>query len=395
VDKVMDIHFILDSSSSIYVRDYDQELQFVRDVVSRLDVSPRATRVGVLTFSDDLTRPTIGLNQYSTKGDVLGAINVETLPYRTGFTNTDLAIRHVWEDPEFRQDITKVMVVVTDGGSRSPGATAQEARLAREQGFYMFVVGIGQFLEESEWRSIASDPDSSFIFNITHFRFLDSVKYALPPRACELPPIIMGGACNIQQSADLYFVAAPGGTQEAIQLIDHFNERTRDDDDSLQVSYVINNCDGGENVALGNLDRYCNRELAPLDPTASTNSNLMDRVQRLAEDNRAVRRGVPQVMVLFMNQAMVSRERGGYAMWQAASTLRNSGVEIVVVDLGVRGGSRTGGQYAGSQSNVVTFARGSIVDQMQAKTDFLDKTCAALSRRSGGTGGRGPRGDLS
>ena len=36
-------------------------------------------------------------------------------------TNTDQAIRYVRENVIFRQDITKVMVVITDGGSRSPG----------------------------------------------------------------------------------------------------------------------------------------------------------------------------------------------------------------------------------------------------------------------------------
>ena len=57
----------------------------------------------------------------------------------------------------------------------------------------MFVVGVGQYTDEREWKAVASDPDSSFIYNITNFGFLDGLKEILPPRACNLPPIILGG----------------------------------------------------------------------------------------------------------------------------------------------------------------------------------------------------------
>lgn len=51
--KVADIFFVLDSSSSIYVEDYRQELQFTREVVTRFDIGSEKMRVGALTFSDD------------------------------------------------------------------------------------------------------------------------------------------------------------------------------------------------------------------------------------------------------------------------------------------------------------------------------------------------------
>lgn len=53
VGKVADVFFVLDSSTSIYVDDYRQELQFARDVISRFDISRDTTRVGALSFSDD------------------------------------------------------------------------------------------------------------------------------------------------------------------------------------------------------------------------------------------------------------------------------------------------------------------------------------------------------
>jgi hypothetical protein len=47
------VFFVLDSSSSIYIEEYKQELEFVRQVINRFDVNREDTRLGALTFSDD------------------------------------------------------------------------------------------------------------------------------------------------------------------------------------------------------------------------------------------------------------------------------------------------------------------------------------------------------
>ena len=61
------------------------------------------------------------LGRFRSKGEVLSAIDERNLPYKTGVTNTDMAIQYVRENNVFRQDITKVIVVITDGGSRNQG----------------------------------------------------------------------------------------------------------------------------------------------------------------------------------------------------------------------------------------------------------------------------------
>ncbi|XP_005102985.2 cartilage matrix protein isoform X2 [Aplysia californica] len=377
-EKVMDIFFVLDSSTSIYVNDFKQERQFVRDVVARLDVNPRSTRVGVLTFSDDIERPTLGLNQNPQKSDVLASVNEQNLPYRTGITNTDQAIRYVRENTEFRQDITKVIVVVTDGGSRSPGATAREAEMAREAGFYLFVVGVGQYLDEREWRAIASDPDDSFIYNITNFRYLDSVKYSLPPRACALPPIIVGGYCGVQQPADLYFVAAPGGTQDAIQLIDNFIERSDDESDSLRISYIIDVCQNAENVPLEDVGNFCDRFSLVEEADVDTYSGLLARMRALSRRNQA-NREAKQVAVLFVDDESMRLNRFGIVN-EARNAEQYDGIELVVVDLGVRGFSNFVQSMAANRNNVVRFLSGSLNAQRTVQKMLLDRSCEAINR---------------
>lgn len=251
--------------------------------------------------------------------------------------------------------------------------------MAREEGFYMFVVGIGQFLEESEWRNIASDPDNQFIFNITNFNLLDDIKYSLPPRACALPPIIMGGSCGIQRRADLIFAAAPGGSQEAMQLIDYFTERTRDDEGLLETSYVIDICDGGENVPLGSHDRLCSRTLDSLEPTDDTNQNMFANVKRIARNARRSDGSQPQVVVLFLNSAMMVRERSGYDMANELRALQSDNVQIVMVNLGVPRRQRNIINNFQRFGSIVTFSQGSLVPQVDAKNNFIDNTCDALS----------------
>ncbi|KAK3782233.1 hypothetical protein RRG08_048691 [Elysia crispata] len=192
-EKKMDIYFLLDSSNSIWIVYYRQMLQFVRDVVKQLDINDDFTRVGVVTFSDDYTRPPLALNRSHSQAQLLRCISELNLPYRTGLeTNTHLVLKYVRENNEFRSSATKVMVVVTDGGSRQPECTAREAKLAHDKGFYVFVIGIGHYLEESEWRAIASKPYDRYIMNVTESTPLNYFACILPRRACSQPPIFVG-----------------------------------------------------------------------------------------------------------------------------------------------------------------------------------------------------------
>ena len=75
--------------------------------------------VGLVTYSDD-TKVRFSLTQYSTKQDVLHA--VERLPYTRGRTNTASALQTVRENlmsaaAGDREDVPDVVVVFTDGES--------------------------------------------------------------------------------------------------------------------------------------------------------------------------------------------------------------------------------------------------------------------------------------
>ncbi|XP_076443569.1 uncharacterized protein LOC143282028 isoform X2 [Babylonia areolata] len=371
--KVADVFFVLDSSSSIYVEDYREVLKFVSQVVTRFDVSRDDTRLGALTFSDDFQLG-FDLDRFRSKGEVLASINERTLPYRTGVTNTDLAIRNVRQDSVFRPDITKVMVVITDGGSRSPGATRREADLARQAGFHMVVVGVGQYLDEQEWRIIASDPDNDYIFNITNFNFLDSLRDALPRRICLMPPIIIGGECQVEENADLLFLSAPNGINDALDVIKEltgsFRSRER-----LHVGYLMQACQG-EIVDRGfeGPDRYCDRFGDALSQDGETYVNLVSELRRKATSMREDR-VANQVAVLFIDDQSMRENRFGI-LQEARNAEQFDGITNIVVDLGVRNYSNFVDGMTSGRENVIIYQDQGFQQNVQS---ILDRICEYVS----------------
>ena len=71
INRPADVYFVLDSSSSIWVNDFeDVMLGFVRDVIDFYDVGSDRTRVGIITFSDS-PRTVFGLGSHLHKNELL------------------------------------------------------------------------------------------------------------------------------------------------------------------------------------------------------------------------------------------------------------------------------------------------------------------------------------
>ncbi|KAK3782228.1 hypothetical protein RRG08_048688 [Elysia crispata] len=294
-EKVMDIFFLLDSSNSIWIVYYRQMLQFVRGVVKRLDIGDDFTRVGGLSFSDGYTRPPLLLNRSNSQSEVLDSINLTNMPYRTGLrTNTHLALRYVRENIEFRSGVTKVMVVVTDGGSTEQNSTTREAQLAHDEDFNVFVVGVGHYREESGMRAIASKPNDSFIFNTPE---LSNVTSILPGRVCSLATVFVG-SCNIKQQVNLTFVAGPANNDRAYDIIEIFVNSIRDPHRYVSYSLFLDICQNPPgDIQPNEFGRYCIRSN---NQGMANESSLTSLVQQL-DNATATNSDVRQVVVVFMD----------------------------------------------------------------------------------------------
>lgn len=93
-DGAVDVIFIMDSSGSIRQTNFRLMIDFVTNVVSSLDIdngasSRSGSRVGLITYGD-VEKPEFYLNDYNSKSELLGALNVR---YTAGTTNTAAALR--------------------------------------------------------------------------------------------------------------------------------------------------------------------------------------------------------------------------------------------------------------------------------------------------------------
>ncbi|VDI02352.1 Hypothetical predicted protein [Mytilus galloprovincialis] len=196
----IDLAFVIDSSRSISRNDFEKQIQFVNDIVDFLDVGSDETRVAAVSFSNHLF-PQFGFNDYTTKTDVLGAIN--GIKHSMGdATRTYLALEHTHQTlfapgNGERPDVVDVVVVLTDGatnpgsydrltGSQGKQKTQNEAAKIKERGAFIFAIGVGRGVDVNELNGISSDPDQRFTIQVSGFNELnsDEVKQMLLKRAC-------------------------------------------------------------------------------------------------------------------------------------------------------------------------------------------------------------------
>ncbi|GFO14877.1 collagen alpha-1(xii) chain [Plakobranchus ocellatus] len=378
-EKEMDIYFLLDSSTSIYINDYRKELDFVRDVVNNLDISTAYTRVGVITFSDNPTTPSVlSLTGFQNRGDIRNNVNENNLPYLTGLTYTDRAIRYVRQLPTFRRNIVKAMVVITDGESRDQGATAREAELAREAGFYMFVVGVGQYRDEQEWRAIATNPDERFMWNITSFQQLTNVAYSLPTRACPLPPLVQR-ACDVTRRAEVSFVAGAAASRRVFEVIEDMAQNTVDRGNRLAANFFIPSCPS--NLLGVSLDDHtlCSSGFPSRNTAGVRLFELIQQAKIRAAEGDSF---TTQVIVAFLDYDVNDRSRRyGLEVANELKEALDDGTKVVLVTTDFNPyENNIATVLSGRDFRSVAFSSGTpISDQQDQLKEALDFTCEAIN----------------
>lgn len=184
--KPADVYFLVDASSSIWEPNFQKQLDFVNDVIDIFDVGPDQTRVGVVAYSDGI-HPMVFLDSYFNK-DTLKTV-VKNTHHLTGGTNTAAAIKFAREQgfstERSRPDVAHIMVVLTDGMSDTPTVTEDEARKAKDEGIYIFAIGVGGNTDAHELNQMSSDPNVDFAFTVDNFDALSSLKNILAMQTCK------------------------------------------------------------------------------------------------------------------------------------------------------------------------------------------------------------------
>lgn len=180
-----DVIFVLDTSTSIDKEDYRKELNFVADFVSHLTtLNPTGVEVGLYTFSDAFKNNII-LGRYQDKNSLLAILNgIQPLQ---GSTNTHLVLEDILKNGfknSSRQNTKRVVVLITDGQSVYQAKTLKAAKALHSANIEVHAVGVGDNVDPSELRNIASLTKYSHL--VSNFDSLMSIEKAINESICNI-----------------------------------------------------------------------------------------------------------------------------------------------------------------------------------------------------------------
>ncbi|XP_070183069.1 cartilage matrix protein-like [Littorina saxatilis] len=377
-DNPADIYFLLDCSSSVWIVDYDKQLEFVVSLVNHFHIDPNATRVGLGIFSDDF-RPVIDIGGYPDKDTLIRAIRAT--PYLSGNTYTDKGLRGLrtqgFRSGVVRPNVTKIGVVVTDGRSRHRSNTVAEATLAREENIWLFAIGVGDNVDKEELSTIASQPKDQFVFHVASFSILGTLAHTLAISTCNLhQPQADSAVCGQKTKADILFVY--NGAAMSSRDVGKVREFTRHAagefsmaSGNVRAGVISEGCQGGD-IELSQYIRKEDFVKALVNQPQPSLSPLLKKLRLQGYDPaRGGRRFAMKMAVVFVDDVMTPRDDVLYE----ALLLKYDDVLIHVMAIGTNYDMSEIKQLATSQTHITQLASYDDLLDEKIRKQFLDKFC--------------------
>ncbi|XP_058426943.1 cartilage matrix protein isoform X1 [Marmota monax] len=178
-----DLVFLIDGSKSVRPENFELVKKFINQIVDTLDVSDRLAQVGLVQYSSSV-RQEFPLGRFHTKKDIKAA--VRNMSYMEKGTMTGAALKYLIDNSftvssGARPGAQKVGIVFTDG--RSQDYINDAAKKAKDLGFKMFAVGVGNAVED-ELREIASEPVAEHYFYTADFKTINQIGKKLQKKIC-------------------------------------------------------------------------------------------------------------------------------------------------------------------------------------------------------------------
>ncbi|XP_042328923.1 LOW QUALITY PROTEIN: collagen alpha-6(VI) chain-like [Sceloporus undulatus] len=136
-----DVMFLVDSSLSIGSENFKKMKTFMKELVNRSDIGLDQVRVGVVQFSD-ISKEVFQLNKYTTKSDIIEAIEKMSLINQNTLTGDALRFVSDYFQPVkgARPSVNKILVLITDGEAQDEVKTPATA--LRDKGIIIYSVGV-------------------------------------------------------------------------------------------------------------------------------------------------------------------------------------------------------------------------------------------------------------
>ncbi|NXU83669.1 MATN2 protein, partial [Xiphorhynchus elegans] len=206
-NKHLDLVFIIDSSRSVRHYDFEKVKEFILTILQFLDISPDATRVGLIQYGSTVKQE-FSLKTFRRKQDIERAVK-RMMHLSTG-TMTGLALQYAvniaFSESEgarpLRQNVPRIIMIVTDGRPQDP--VAEIAAKARNSGILIFAIGVGR-VDMNTLKSIGSEPHEEHVFLVANFSQIETLTSAFQTKLC-VPHM-----CSIvEHHCDHFCINTPG-----------------------------------------------------------------------------------------------------------------------------------------------------------------------------------------
>lgn len=217
--SLLDLAFIIDTSSSISQADFEAAKKFITDVISFFDLSSGNTRVALITYASEAR---VRLNWVTSRPQSSVSATIHGLTYESGGTETaaalDLARTNLFNHA--RSNAVKVLVLVTDGASHDRIDTNHAAEQLHNAGdILVLAVGVGAETNLDELHTIASNPACKHTFQVAAYDQINAIKDEIQQITCRAPLIL-----NVNQTVSCamchcspYAVPIPSGNRVRIE----------------------------------------------------------------------------------------------------------------------------------------------------------------------------------
>ncbi|XP_019376214.1 PREDICTED: matrilin-3, partial [Gavialis gangeticus] len=192
--RPLDLVFIIDSSRSVRVEEFEKVKIFLSKMIDTLDVGERATRVAVLNYASTVNIEFL-LRTFFDKASMKEAVS-RIEPLSAG-TMTGLAIQTAMEEVFAEEagarpaslNIPKVAIIVTDG---HPQDQVQEiADRAQASGIEIYAVGVGR-ADIQSLRLMASEPLNEHVSYVETYDVIGKLTSKFKETFCDVDMCALG-----------------------------------------------------------------------------------------------------------------------------------------------------------------------------------------------------------
>ena len=166
--KSADIAFIIDSSGSVGVKNYQLQKDFVKAIAESFGIRPTGSRAGVI-ISNKETTMNIKFSDHLHVEDFKEA--VDKLPYTRGTAKLDHALnvaisQLLVAQGGARPGLSKILIIVTSGKENQTGDSdllSVFAQKLRRIGVTVYVMGIGEKVDGKLLSSLVTKKENVFL----------------------------------------------------------------------------------------------------------------------------------------------------------------------------------------------------------------------------------------